>query len=151
MRIIIYISFSLIGYASFSQGNVPTSVGTPKKYSDQHIESKNAIDYIYDASAVSEKPQFVNGEKGLKEFFDQNYIVPQEIIKNNVSDKIFASFIVERDGTLTNIKILRDLGFGTGKEAIRVFKKMPKWIPGKINGKAVRVNYFIPISINEKR
>ncbi len=151
MKKLLLITLFLLGYTSYSQEEVPTSIGVPKKQTDNQIENKNAIDYIYDASSVTEKPKFPQGEKAMKDFFRQNYIVPQEIIKNNISDKIFASFVVERDGSLTNIKVLRDLGFGTGKEAIRVLKKMPKWIPGQINGKAVRVNYFIPIFINEKR
>ncbi|MBC7438691.1 MAG: energy transducer TonB, partial [Flavobacterium sp.] len=56
-------------------------------------------------------------------------------------------FVVEKDGKLTDIKILRDLGFGTGKEAIRVLNSSPKWKPGIQNGRPVRVLYNLPISI----
>jgi protein TonB len=146
-----------LGFIAYSQNEappgieVPPSIGEPKKYSDKHVENKNSINYIYDAASITEKPQFPKGNGLLLAFIKENYIVPKEIIDNKISDKIFVSFIVERDGSLTDIKVLRDLGFGTGKEAIRVLKKMPKWIPGKINGKAVRVNYFTPIFINEKR
>jgi protein TonB len=58
-------------------------------------------------------------------------------------------FVVEKDGSLTNIIVIRDIGYGTGKEAIRVLKTSPKWISGKQNGKPVRVHYSIPIPINQ--
>ena len=61
--------------------------------------------------------------------------------------KIFIQFVVEKDGSLTDIKVMRDLGYGTGAEAIRVLKKSPKWKPGIQNGRAVRVLYSLPISI----
>ncbi|HTG67178.1 MAG TPA: energy transducer TonB, partial [Flavobacterium sp.] len=57
------------------------------------------------------------------------------------------SFVVEKDGSLTDIKVLRDIGYGTGKEAIRVLQKSPKWNPGIQNGKPVRVQYSLPITI----
>mgnify|MGYP003411423114 CR=1 FL=1 len=61
--------------------------------------------------------------------------------------KVFVSFVVEKDGSLTDIKVIRDIGYGTGKEAIRVLKQCPKWNPGEQNGKKVRVLYSLPINI----
>ena len=61
--------------------------------------------------------------------------------------KIYVTFIVEQDGALTDIKILRDAGFNTGAEAIRVLKKCPKWSPGEKDGKKVRVLYSLPITL----
>ena len=58
------------------------------------------------------------------------------------------SFIVETDGSLSNIKTIKDIGYGTGDEAIRVLKNSPKWKPGKIGEKPVRAEYSLPISIN---
>ena len=65
-----------------------------------------------------------------------------------MSGKVYVTFVVEKDGSLTDIKVIRDIGFGTGKEAIRVLKSSPKWTPGEKNGKKVRVLYSIPITIN---
>ena len=61
--------------------------------------------------------------------------------------RIFISFIVEQDGSITNIKIIRGLGFGTDVEALRIIKRMPKWNPGEQNGKKVRCSYTVPITI----
>jgi protein TonB len=62
--------------------------------------------------------------------------------------KVFATFVVERDGAITDIKIIRNLGYGTDKAAMNVLKKMPKWRPGEQNGKKVRCTFIIPISID---
>ena len=61
--------------------------------------------------------------------------------------KIFLSFVVETDGTLSDIKTIKDIGFGTGTEAENVLHKLPKWIPGKKDGNLVRVLYLLPIPI----
>ena len=66
--------------------------------------------------------------------------------ENNISGRVFISFVVEKNGQLTDIKVLRGLGYGTDEEAVRVLKKSPKWKPGIQNGRAVRVQYTIPIA-----
>lgn len=77
-------------------------------------------------------------------FVGKNYRVPDE---EGLKGNVFVTFVVEKDGSLTDIKVLRDIGYGTGKEAIRVLKSSPKWIPGEQNGKKVRVQYSLPIRI----
>jgi hypothetical protein len=64
--------------------------------------------------------------------------------------KIYLRFFIEKDGSLTEIEIIRDLGFGLGDEAIRVLKESPKWIPGSVNGSPVRMTFSIPILIESK-
>ena len=68
--------------------------------------------------------------------------------EQGVSGKVIMQFVVERDGSLTDIKVLRDLGLGTGEEAIRLLKSMPKWEPGVQNGRPVRVAYTLPFALN---
>jgi TonB family protein len=63
---------------------------------------------------------------------------------------VVVKFVVEKDGTLTNVQLLRDIGMGCGKEAVRMVKGMPKWIPGKNNGKAVRSIYTLPVNFDLK-
>ena len=95
-------------------------------------------------NAVEVKPDFPGGINKFYEFVSKNYKTPEE---DGLKGKVIVTFVVEKDGTLTDIKVVRDLGFGTGKEAIRVLKKSPKWKPGIQNGRAVRVLYSLPISI----
>ena len=61
------------------------------------------------------------------------------------------TFIVEKDGSIDEIQVLRDIGYGTGQEAIRVLKLSPKWMPGEQNGQKVRCNFSLPISIESSR
>jgi len=94
-------------------------------------------------TAVEVKPDFPGGMAKFYQYVGKNFRVPEEDIKG----KIFVQFVVEKDGSLTDIKVVRDLGFGTGKEAERVLKNCPKWKPGIQNGRPVRVLYSLPISI----
>ena len=58
------------------------------------------------------------------------------------------AFVIDVDGSIIELKVLKDLGYGTGEEAIRVLKESPKWIPGEQNGQPVRVKYALPIALN---
>lgn len=98
-------------------------------------------------SEVTEKPQYQAGLEAFYQYIGSNYKIPEEITAKKISGKIFASFIVEKDGSLSNIKILRDMGYGTGDETLRVLKESPKWNPGKMDGKPVRTQYSLPITI----
>ena len=91
---------------------------------------------IYDIKGIEVKPEFPGGSIEFTNFLEKNFIKPAE--KPALKGKIYFTFIIEKDGSLTDIKILRDLGFKTGDEAIRVIKMAPKWNPGKYKCKEVR-------------
>ena len=99
---------------------------------------------IHTVSGIEIRPEFPGGLSQFYKYIGKNYKVPD--IKS-LKGKIIITFVVEKDGSLTDIKVLRDIGYGTGSEAIRVLKKCPKWIPGEQDGKKVRVIYTLPISI----
>jgi protein TonB len=94
-------------------------------------------------NAVEVRPDFPGGIQKFYDFVGKNYRAPEE----DVRGKVYVQFVVEKDGSLTDIKVVRDLGYGTGAEAIRVLKKSPRWKPGVQNGRPVRVLYSLPISI----
>ncbi|WP_082564382.1 energy transducer TonB [Flavobacterium sp. Root420] len=105
---------------------------------------------VYNTAGIEVKPEFPGGMEKFFKFVDNNFKYPQDAEIANIDlkgSKVYATFVVEKDGSLTDIKILRDAGYGTGAEAIRVLKKCPKWIPGQQNGKKVRVLYSVPITI----
>lgn len=105
---------------------------------------------IYNTAGIEVKPDFPGGMEKFFKFVDNNFKYPQDAEIANIDlngKKVYATFVVEKDGSFTDIKILRDAGYGTGAEAIRVLKKCPKWIPGEQNGKKVRVLYSVPITI----
>ena len=99
---------------------------------------------IYNTAGIEVKPDFPGGLEKFYKFIGKNFQVPEE---EGLKGKIFVTFVVEKDGSLTDIKVIRDIGYGTGKEAIRVLKSCPRWNPGEQNGKKVRVLYSLPISI----
>lgn len=99
---------------------------------------------IYNTAGIEVKPDFPGGMDKFYKFVGKNFQVPEE---EGLKGKVFVTFVVEKDGSLTDIKVLRDIGYGTGKEAIRVLKSCPRWNPGEQNGKKVRVLYSLPISI----
>ena len=99
---------------------------------------------IYSTAGIEQKPEFPGGMANFYKFVGNNYKAPEE---EGLKGKVFVTFVVEKDGSLTDIKVVRDIGFGTGAEAIRVLKKSPKWAPGEQNGKKVRVQFSLPITI----
>ncbi|MFQ3576773.1 MAG: TonB family protein, partial [Cytophagales bacterium] len=83
---------------------------------------------------AEEKPEFPGG---YQSFFAKNIKYPQQAAKMGIEGKVFLQFVVEKDGSITEPKILKDPGYGLGEEALRVLMTMPKWSPAKMNGKAV--------------
>ena len=95
-------------------------------------------------SELDEKPDFPGGIQEFYKYIRDNYQTPKV---QGLAGKIYMTFIIEKDGSLSDIKVLRDIGYNTGKEAIRILQNSPKWIPGKYKGEAVRVSYSLPINI----
>jgi beta-lactamase regulating signal transducer with metallopeptidase domain len=93
------------------------------------------------------QPQFPGGMEEFYKLVGMNFKTPAEADKNKVQGKMLIQFMVEKDGSLSDFKIVKDLGYGMAEEAIRVVKLSPKWIPGTENGKPVRVLYDLPITI----
>ena len=96
-------------------------------------------------TAVEKIPDFPGGMQAFYSFVAQNFTAPEA---DGVNGKIYIQFVVEKDGSLSDIKSMRDIGHGTGEEAVRVLKLSPKWIPGEQDGQKVRVQYSLPISIS---
>lgn len=97
---------------------------------------------------VEEDPEFPGGLDALSKFIADNIKYPQLAKENNITGKVFVSFVVEKDGRVGQVKILRDIGGGCGNEAVRVVKMMPKWKPGKQRGKAVRTQFNLPVNFD---
>jgi len=97
---------------------------------------------------VEEEPQFKGGISAFYHFLSQNIQYPEGMLNKNIQGKELISVTVETDGSLSDIKVVKDLGSGAAKEVIRVLKLSPKWEPGYQNGNKVRVRYTIPISFN---
>ncbi|WP_295798009.1 energy transducer TonB [Mucilaginibacter sp.] len=91
-------------------------------------------------------PSFPGGLEAFYQFINKNTKYPRTAYENNTSGKVIISFVVERDGSLTDVKVKRGIGDGCDEEAMRVIKLSSPWIPGTQGGKPVRVAYSVPIS-----
>lgn len=94
---------------------------------------------------VEEMPSFPGGEGEMYKYIGKNIEYPRMAKESGISGRVFVTFVVEKDGSVTDVKVLRGIGGGCDEEAVRVIKSMPKWKPGKQRGKPVRVQYRMPI------
>ena len=94
---------------------------------------------------VEEMPQFPGGQAALLEYLAKNIKYPVVAEENGIQGKVIVTFVVERDGSITDVKVVKSVDPSLDKEAARVVKSMPHWIPGKQNGSAVRVKYTVPV------
>ncbi len=135
MKQTITLFLTLISFVGFSQTegkyNELTEYKTPEIFSE-------------------ELPRYPKGEAEFMKFIAKNYKIPKKALKAEVNGTVIIQFIVEKDGTLSNFKVLQDLGYGTAEEAIRVLKKSKKWVAGKLNGESVRTPFRQPFKISIK-
>ncbi|MFA9213405.1 MAG: energy transducer TonB [Candidatus Methylacidiphilales bacterium] len=94
-------------------------------------------------------PEFIGGESELYNFVNTNLHLPENAKENNINGKVIVQFIVEKDGSISNIEIVRKLSFGCDEEVIRIINSMPKWKPGRMNDEPVRMKMTLPIKIGE--
>jgi len=120
---------------AFAQNVTPAATNSP--------EDTN----IYNTSGVEVKPEFPGGLSAFYKYIGKSYNTPNVA---GLKGKVFVTFVIEKDGSVTDVKVLRDIGYGTGEEAIRVLKDCPKWLPAEQNGQKVRVLFSLPISIQTK-
>ena len=112
--------------------------------SAQAQESANNDTTIY--TIVDEMPQFQGGDSALVEYITHNVHYPQAEKAQGIQGKVFIGFVVEKDGSISNVEVKRGIGEECDAEAVRVVKDMPAWIPGKRNGEPVRVSSMLPIN-----
>ena len=94
---------------------------------------------------VEEMPSFPGGQGALMSFLNSNIKYPVVAQENGVQGRVIVGFVVERDGSITDVKVMRSVDPSLDREAQRVVKAMPRWKPGKQNGSAVRVKYTVPV------
>jgi len=94
---------------------------------------------------VEQMPSFPGGETALFKYLSNSINYPQMAADAGITGVVFVTFVVEKDGSVSGVKVLRGIGGGCDEEAVRVVKKMPRWTPGKQRGKSVKVQYNLPI------
>lgn len=97
-------------------------------------------------SVVEQMPSFPGGMGAMMQYLSSNIKYPKEAEKKGIQGRVLLSFIVQTDGSITDVRISKSVDPSLDKEAIRVVKSMPKWIPGRQNGEPVRVKYTFPVT-----
>jgi len=122
----LFMFFSMKTYVSYSQNST--------------IETDAPV-----LTIVEKMPIFPGGPEALYKYIANTVVYPTVAKDSSITGTVIVTFIVERDGSVTNVKILKGIGGGCDEEALRVVKAMPKWSPGKQDGKPVRVQFNLPI------
>jgi TonB family protein len=135
------INLFLMPISIFAQQAPPPPPSAPK-----HRPASDPRNPVF--TIVEQMPSFPDGEKALSEYLSKNVKYPEASREYGLPGTVYIGFIVEKDGSLSNIAIKRGLSGGCSEEAMRVIETMPKWIPGRQQGKMVRVAFTLPIKFN---
>lgn len=106
----------------------------------KHVEETKVF------TVVEQMPMFPGGDAALMSYLANNIHYPTVAAENGVQGRVVVGFVVERDGSITDVSVLRGVDPSLDREAMRVVKSMPRWTPGKQNGSAVRVKYQVPVA-----
>jgi len=128
--------------ASTQNQNLTTDQANPNNYQDP----QDSLIFM----VVESMPEYPGGEAALYRFLKENIQYPEAARKKRIQGRVFVTFVIEQDGSVTNVELLKGIGGGCDEETIRVVKAMPKWIPGKQRGKYVRVQYNLPVMFSKK-
>lgn len=138
----ILLSFVFIGVSMFEKASAQTcrvNIGTNQSGCASYIE-------VYEYDYVTEKPSFPGGDTHLMRFINKTREYPKAAYDRGIQGRVTCSFVVNTDGTISHISVIRGVEPSLNKEAIRVLSKMPEWTPGKLNGHNVptRVVWSVP-------
>lgn len=137
MRNLYLLLLQLCFAAAFAQGVPPTVASNPGTSGDE----------IMSTASLQTQPEYPGGIKEFYKYVQNNFRMPE--VDTDMTARILIQFVVEKDGSMSDFKVVRDPGFGFGEEAVRLLKSVPKkWKPGVQNGKLVRCRYVLPITLN---
>ena len=125
--------------AEVDQNEVIEEYVAPEIVEDEVVEAE-----IF--TVVEQMPEFPGGMNRLAEYLATNIRYPQLARESGIQGRVFINFVVEADGSVTNVRVIRSLGGGCDEEAMRVVRNMPRWTPGRQRGRAVRVSYNLPVN-----
>lgn len=124
--------------------NMVVVLGAPVPSMDELAQK--GTDHVY--QAVDEMPQFPGGNRAMMAYIGQNMKYPAEAVAKGIEGRVLVQFVVNKEGDLQDIKVMKSIDSLLDQEAIRVISSMPKWTPGKLKGEAVNIQYVLPIQFN---
>ena len=131
------------GATDFDQGTDDVSVVREHK-EEVIVEEKHEPEKVF--TVVEQMPEFPGGTSALYEYLSKNIRYPEQAAQNDIQGRVTVQFVVEKDGSIGEVKVVRSKDPDLDKEAVRVVKSLPKFVPGKMNGQSVRVWFTLPIT-----
>ena len=101
--------------------------------------------------SVEQMPEFPGGKNAMMEYIQKKLVYPSAAVQNGVQGRVVVSFIIEKDGSISNTTVLKGVDSHLDKEALRIIKSMPKWKPAMQSGKYVRYKYTFPITFKLRK
>jgi len=140
-NILLVLSISLFSVVAYCQSSKADKNIGNESNSNETTKPNNSDVFVI----VEDMPAFPGGEDARRRFLAENINYPSQARIEGIQGTIYISFIIDTTGIVTSVKVLRGIGGGCDEEAVRVVKLMPKWNPGKQKGKAVRVQFNMPM------
>jgi len=123
---------------SQEKNEIPVTTTSGSKIKNTKIDERAWV-------SIEQMPQFPGGDAELMKFIKENLKCPKSMSDNCIEGQVIVRFVVSEDGSVKDVQVLRSLDTDCDKEAVRLVESMPKWIPGKQNGKPVDVYYTLPV------
>jgi protein TonB len=145
-KTLLTIGIVLFSYMSYAQIANDAAVST--KQNAEEIVVKDEGVKVFEGEifkVVEEMPEFPGGAAKMMEFIQKNIQYPMTARENGIQGRVFVNFVIEPDGSITNVTAMRGIGGGCDEEAIRVVQSMPNWKPGKQRGVAVRTSFTVSV------
>lgn len=140
MRTAIFFLFCIIGsFNLFSQVDDSVSI---------EISQNEYENSIWEWGDISKKPTFPGGMGEFYKFIQLNFVYPIDEKTNKIEGTIYLWFVIEKNGKVSNVEILKGVSPGLDTEAVRVLKSSPRWLPGKVNNQRVRVSFTLPLKLS---
>jgi len=128
-----------------SNGSASTSTSSRNSQGSTN-DAQREDDKVFEV--VEQEPQFPGGQKALMQYLSNNINYPKQAREQGTDGRVIVQFIVKKDGSISQIKVMKGLGYGLDEEAIRLVKNMPNWQPGVQGGSKVNVQYTLPIKFD---
>lgn len=141
------VAVGIVAMTACSSGNIQRTVSdNAKQWRTAVIKPTADSDSSKIFGAAEEMPSFPGGEKALMQYIKDNTYYPEEMCEGAAQGRVMVGFIINEDGSISDVKVLRSLTPELDEVAVKIVKGMPKWNPGKQNGKAVKTKYTVPVS-----
>ncbi|MCX7954848.1 MAG: energy transducer TonB [Bacteroidales bacterium] len=124
-----------------TEATVNTQIEAPVE-----VKQEEEVEEVINFYVIEEKPEFPGGEAAMMQWIAKNIKYPEIAKENNIQGKVFVQFIIDKDGQVKNVEVVRGVDPVLDREAVRVVSSMPQWKPGKQRGKPVKVQFQLPIN-----